>query len=420
MLQELWSYIQQNNLAGAGVITAGAATLGASLWSIARSYPNMLVRYITRRCSFSATIEHTDPLYKYVDDYLSAKYPHKFRRVEIEIKDISKWYTDEEWVGETQVRSSRPAIQPQLKISHDNDFVIFWNRCRRITASKTKEKLEAARSTHDMFRKAYTFSGLFARKSILDLLEQLRVEGVEKDEAERESKKVVSYKNHASHGNWNFSTPIEGKTFDSIFLEQKEEIVADLDDFLSKKDLYSKFRVPFKRGYLFYGAPGNGKSATVLAIANYLKYDIYALNVTALYPENFRDCIEKIPSNSIVLVEDIDGYYNKRKPLEQNKIAFSQFINALSGVEKKENILTIFTTNHIEKLDPALIRDGRCDKHIEFKNPSKNIVEEFLSYVHELPVTISKYKERCFAEIQNIALKNVDNLNKTLKLLQNV
>lgn len=418
MLQELWEYVQQNNLAGAGVITAGAATLGASIWSMAKSYPSMVWSYIRRRCSFSATVEHTDPLYKYIDEYLGATYPHKFRRVEVEIKDPNKWYTEEEWGEDGSSRSVVAGTRPELKISHDNDYVIFWSKYRRITASKTKEKLEAAKGTYDMFRRAYTFSGLFAKHSILTLLEQLRVEGVAKDKAAREAKKVISYKNHASHGNWNYSTPIEGKTFDSIFLEQKKEIIADLDDFLAKKNLYAKFRVPFKRGYLFYGAPGNGKSATVLAIANYLKYDIYALNVTALYPESFRDCIEKIPPNSIVLVEDIDGYYDKRKPIEQNKIAFSQFINALSGVEKKENILTIFTTNHVEKLDPALIRDGRCDKHIEFKNPSKEIAEEFLSYVHDVNVSIPIYKERCFAEIQNVALKNVDDLDKTIKLLK--
>jgi len=417
MLQELINYVQQNlstnNLASAGVITAGAATVGASIWSMAKSYPNRFYSYLMRRCSFSATIEHNDKLYQYINEYLSDKYPNKFRRVEVE---SSVHYVDTSTYPASKISEN----DSKLTLSHENDYVIFWNKYRRITATKTKEKLEAAHDTSDMFRKSYTFYGLFARKSILSLLHEIREIGIANEERRKQEKKVISYHNHSSYGTWDKKIPIEGKTFDSIFLQQKDEIISDLDDFLSKKELYTKYKVPFKRGYAFFGAPGNGKSATVLAIANYLKYDIYSLNVTAVYAENFRSCIDKIPSNSILLIEDIDGYYNKRKSINQNKIPFSQFINVLSGIDNKENILTIFTTNHFDKLDPALIRDGRCDKKIRFTNPSRLVVQDYLKYMLNKPLNLSRtYKaNKCFAEIQNIVLGNIDKPGIILQKLE--
>lgn len=420
MLEEVFKYlqhhIQHNDLAAAGAITAGISTVGFSIWATAKSWPLKVYSYFQRRCVFHATIEHTDPVYQYVDNFFAKKYPHKFRKVEISTKESKP----EEWEydGDGEFRPVYKKARP-LQLTHENDYVIFWHKFRKITSFKGKEKLEGARNTYDMFRRSYTFSGLFARKAILSLIESILDEGIEAARIEKEEQRVIKLYTHATHGAWSAVSQLKGKTFDSLFLPHKKDLMHDLDDFLNKKELYAKLNVPFKRGYLFYGLPGNGKSATAFAIAEHLRYDLYVLNVNSLYPDNFQSCVNKIPSNSILLIEDIDAAFHKRKSSDQNGITFGQFINALSGIDNKENILTIFTTNHVDKLDAALIRDGRCDKKIEFKNPTKKEVQGFLNYALPQPVHLRKYTpNKCFAEVQNIVLKNFDNRNAILAKLE--
>lgn len=406
MIQQLIDYVYNqlatNQFAQAGAITAGITSILAGSFVYLKSYPLQLYNYLDRRFRFTATIESDDPLYRHIDHYIATNFKHKFRRVEVE---SSVEYDGSEYPFKKIKTSS------DLKLSHENDYVIFWKNYRRLVVTKVKEKLEAAHKTSDMFRKAYVFSGFFAKSTIINLLKQINEEGEKHEALLKISKKVVTLFNHTSFGNWAHSTPIDGKTFDDIFLTQKPQILSDLNDFLTKKELYQKLKVPFKRGYLFYGLPGNGKSSLAFAIANYLKYDIYSLNVSSLYKEEFFKTIQSIPSNSIVLVEDIDAYYNGREAAEENKISFSMFINALSGIEKKENILTIFTTNIIDNLDPALIRDGRCDLKLELLNPSQEVTQDFLFSIYNQQVDLTGYSPtKCFAQIQNIVLKNINDV----------
>lgn len=78
---------------------------------------------------------------------------------------------------------------------------------------------------------------------------------------------------------------------------------------------------------------------------------------------------DSVPSGSIILLEDIDAVFDKREKVEggeQNRLSFSGLLNALDGAASKEGLLVFMTTNHKDKLDPALIRKGRADVHIEF------------------------------------------------------
>jgi chaperone BCS1 len=69
------------------------------------------------------------------------------------------------------------------------------------------------------------------------------------------------------------------------------------------------------------------------------------------------------PERSIILLEDVDAMFIDRTSVQKKKkgVTFSGFLNALDGVRSKDGTILIMTTNHREKLDPALIRPGRCD-----------------------------------------------------------
>ncbi|KAL6187595.1 hypothetical protein ACLB2K_038993 [Fragaria x ananassa] len=106
-------------------------------------------------------------------------------------------------------------------------------------------------------------------------------------------------------------------------------VLADLDMFLKRRELYKKVGKAWKRGYLLYGPPGTGKSSMIAAMANYLQFDIYDLNLSGI-----RD-------NSDLRRFTLSGLLN--------------FIDGLWSSCGDERIV-VFTTNHMEKLDPALLR----------------------------------------------------------------
>ncbi|PSS30430.1 AAA-ATPase [Actinidia chinensis var. chinensis] len=182
-------------------------------------------------------------------------------------------------------------------------------------------------------------------------------------------------------------------TFATLAMEpnKKEDIINDLITFSKAKDYYKKVGKAWKRGYLLYGPPGTGKSTMIAAMANLLEYDVYDLELTAVKDNtDLRKLLIDTSSKSIIVIEDIDcsldltGQRKKEKdekkeeekdPIkekmkddnEKSKVTLSGLLNFIDGLWSacgSERII-VFTTNYVEKLDPALIRRGRMDKHIE-------------------------------------------------------
>ncbi|XP_010259830.1 PREDICTED: AAA-ATPase At5g57480 [Nelumbo nucifera] len=182
-------------------------------------------------------------------------------------------------------------------------------------------------------------------------------------------------------------------TFDTLAMDpaKKAEIMADLRDFADGQSFYQTTGRAWKRGYLLYGPPGTGKSSMIAAMANYLGYDIYDLELTEVNTNSeLRKLLMKTTSKSIIVIEDIDcsiNLTNRKKPAGRNyhdpipdmrggagsggedggnSITLSGLLNFTDGLWSccgSERIF-VFTTNHIEKLDPALLRCGRMDMHI--------------------------------------------------------
>ncbi|CAH1453295.1 unnamed protein product [Lactuca virosa] len=186
-------------------------------------------------------------------------------------------------------------------------------------------------------------------------------------------------------------------TFDTLAMnpEKKKDILDDLMTFIKSKDYYKKVGRSWKRGYLLYGPPGTGKSSMIAAMANLLDYDIYDLELTSVSNNtDLKKLLIGTTSKSIIVIEDIDcsldltGQRKKKKEKEKkekekeknpvqkkekdkkikgSEVTLSGLLNFIDGLWSAcgSERLIVFTTNHLEKLDPALIRRGRMDKHIE-------------------------------------------------------
>lgn len=182
-------------------------------------------------------------------------------------------------------------------------------------------------------------------------------------------------------------------TLDNLAMDKakKEDIMEDLIAFSKAKDYYAKIGKAWKRGYLLYGPPGTGKSTMIAAISEFMNYDIYDLELKSVRGGNseLRKLLLDTSDKSIIVIEDIDCSIaltdkrktkkktssKKKKSYEQRlaeirgdkDVTLSGLLNFIDGLWSSTGgeRLIIFTTNHIEKLDPALIRRGRMDKHIE-------------------------------------------------------
>ncbi|KAH8107062.1 mitochondrial chaperone BCS1 [Cristinia sonorae] len=166
-----------------------------------------------------------------------------------------------------------------------------------------------------------------------------------------------------------FGLPRRKRPLKSVVLEEgvAEAVEKDVTAFLQRRQWYADRGIPYRRGYLLHGPPGSGKSSFIQALAGSLSYDICVLNLSerGLADDKLIHLLSNVPERSFVLIEDIDAAFNKRVQTSedgyQSSVTFSGFLNALDGVASGEERIIFMTTNHPERLDPALIRPGRVD-----------------------------------------------------------
>ncbi|KAI9174930.1 hypothetical protein LWI28_024846 [Acer negundo] len=164
--------------------------------------------------------------------------------------------------------------------------------------------------------------------------------------------------------------------FETMALEpaKKQEIIEDLVTFSKSKDFYARIGKAWKRGYLLYGPPGTVKDNTELR-----KLLIETTSKSIIVIEDI-DCSldltgqrkKKSEKSSDDEKEKLDKGISRKEPKEESnnsssKVTLSGLLNFIDGLWSAcgGERLIVFTTNYIEKLDPALIRRGRMDKHIE-------------------------------------------------------
>ncbi len=152
--------------------------------------------------------------------------------------------------------------------------------------------------------------------------------------------------------------------------------------------------IPFRRGYLLHGAPGAGKTSMIHTIAGELSLsvNILSLTVSGLDDNSLKSLISNLPKSCIILMEDIDAAFTRSikrdiidpeahsapssaiveekgdrdQDMKTGGVTLSGLLNALDGIAAQEGRILFATTNSYGALDPALLRPGRLDLHVEF------------------------------------------------------
>ena len=189
----------------------------------------------------------------------------------------------------------------------------------------------------------------------------------------------------AENMRWSYLSHLPKRRIESVFHPSRHAIAEDLDKFLGSEREYQDHGIPYKRNYLFYGPPGTGKTSMLTAMASRMDANIYLMNFTQnITDAGFTRLVSKIPPGSIMVLEDVDALFTERVANDSgNKglVSFSAILNTLDGIARSHKLITVMTSNYRDRLDTALIRPGRMDYVVEFKDTtSGQRADMFLSY----------------------------------------
>lgn len=184
---------------------------------------------------------------------------------------------------------------------------------------------------------------------------------------------------------------IPKRTLDSVFLPEGEidYIVSDISKFLSNENLYISKGINYKRVYLLEGVPGSGKTSLVKALASHFSVRLRIMDTptSLLYEGNVREffkretfaLIEEVDTiNSLNRGEDPPASKGLETQIESQKLR--DLLTILDGVTTPHGMIVFLTTNHLSKLDKALIRPGRVDYILNFDKPDNFQIESACKY----------------------------------------
>ena len=208
-------------------------------------------------------------------------------------------------------------------------------------------------------------SSLENRQKFLTDLAEFASERFEENRGRRSSSFSIASKT----GSYNHSEiPMRSRETVILHEGQMEEIISGLRRFLSHEEIYSTLGVPYHHGILLKGPPGTGKSSTAQAIAAELGLRTYSVSLANLDNDDaLATAIRNIQEKSVLLLEDIDAtsVATTRDSAEKTDgatgVSLSGLLQVLDGAQSPHGVIIIMTTNHIERLDHAVVRPGRVD-----------------------------------------------------------
>lgn len=166
--------------------------------------------------------------------------------------------------------------------------------------------------------------------------------------------------------------PLDGLFFDEHVIKYFDQA----QRWLEMGEWYIERNIPWRRGWLLHGPGGTGKSSVAKALARKLGIPIYQYYLATLSDNEFIKKWNNMATPCIALLEDFDAVFNMREPLTEHKsLTFDTVLNTISGVNSLDGVMLIVTTNHLDKIDPALgisvddsevsTRPGRVDTVIK-------------------------------------------------------
>ncbi|XP_057950800.1 AAA-ATPase At2g46620-like [Malania oleifera] len=212
------------------------------------------------------------------------------------------------------------------------------------------------------------------RRVLRPYLQHIHAVSEEIEQRRKEVKLFLNFdqnRDGKSIGRWRsvpFSHPA---TLDTVVLNQdlKNKLRNDLELFLKSKQYYHRLGRVWKRSYLLYGPSGTGKSSFVAAMARFLCYDVYDVDLSRVSDDlDLKLLLLQTTSKSLIVVEDLDRFLAERS--KSTAVSTSGVLNFMDGLFSccGEERVMVFTMNGKDQIDidPTVLRPGRIDVRIHF------------------------------------------------------
>src|SRR5579862_2300266 len=325
---------------------------GVSVWL--RAVPESLWHWMVSQTTMMITVKDDDAAFVWVKEwFLEQKFLKRIRRVDLD----------------TTVRDQRIALIP----APGKHWFWYDGRPFEVWFSRS----DNAHERNGRRIEELTFRTLGRRRNVI----QKFVDDVMQCHLKREG--LQSYL-HVYDDGWDYMEGYAPRLLESVVLEpgEKEHLRGDVAQFRGSRQWYERLGIPYHRGYLFYGPPGTGKTSLVSALAAHFGLSIYIINLSDFNDRSLMSAVNNVPAKSVLLFEDIDCMKGSQSRIEsnpstgqnggatpgtkegapnQNGVTLSGLLNVLDGFAAPTGVLFVMTTNHVEKLDPALLRPGRID-----------------------------------------------------------
>lgn len=393
----------QNQFASGGILLMALGAIGASL----RKIPVKIWTWLVHQFTVSLTVNDNNAEFKRLKWWMQKQNIMKKSR-HIDVATGGRWRTDE--------------YNTVLTPAPGHHWMFYKGRPVSVNVTRIDD------TKADERRESIVFTTVGRKQKFLRQMIDESDSAWRADKASRAQLFVWDSSNE-----W---TEIEGyrpRPLDTVFFSGniKNELINDVNVFKASEEWYSKMGIPYHRGYLFEGPPGTGKTSLVVGLSSFYNAKVYVLKISEMNDGNLRKAITNAAANSFIVMEDADCMASANKRTVQNEdedegdksksigdlfgVTLSGLLNVLDGLLAPSGVMYFMTTNHIEKLDPALIRPGRIDiiKHIGIADASQKISLFKQFFPNEEIPSEHLEKEMTMADLQQILLEKRNQVVET-------
>ena len=350
--------------------------------ALLRHLPAQIWSFLQRRFSITIEIPDRDPAFRWLQVWLASQ-PYAGRARDLSL--ATTWVpvdADSETAvvfdpDEAGARNGASRVKFLLSPAPGTHWMIY--QARLVVLNRSRRDLQNGNSR--TFQETLSLQVVGGSRGLIEQLlgdaQQLacpRAPGVSIMTSRYEAWETTS---------WQPRRPVRSLVLaDGVF----EDVLEDLREFYGSRAWYTERGVPYRRGYLLHGPPGNGKTTLVLAAAGELNLSVAVLSLSnrLLSDDALRSLVDALPPATVLLIEDVDCVFKtERTTSDQTGVTLSGLLNALDGVSSREGRILFLTTNHPERLDAALVRPGRVDKKIELGNATRSQARRLYGWFYQ-------------------------------------